>query len=67
MYIVIEIQTSNGQASVLNNTYANLNTAYQAYYTILAAAAVSQVEVHTAILLNEHGGVVSAESFEHGE
>lgn len=66
MYIVIELQTTNGVTAVVPPTaYADLSTAYQKYYTILAAAAVSSVSVHSAVILNERGELVRTESFEH--
>lgn len=51
-YIAIEIQ--NG--SVTPWAYDDLATAQNKYFTILAAAAVSDVEHHGAVLLdNTHG------------
>lgn len=67
MYIVIEMQTTNGTTATITNAYADKNTAYQKYHTILAAAAVSSVEIHTAIILSEHGYIEARESFEHRE
>lgn len=64
-YVVLESQTTNGTTSVLTTTKANINEAENAYHTILAAAAISQVEVHSAALLNERGQLIKYECFDH--
>ena len=64
MYIVIELQTTTTTA-VLTSTYDDLSKAYQKFYTILAAAAVSSVPCHTAVILTETGQVVESKTFAH--
>lgn len=64
MYIVIEMQTNGTTTAVLNNAFTDRNLALQKYYTVLAAAAVSQVEVHTAILVDEFGNTHYQDSFD---
>ena len=64
MFIVIEMQTNGETTAVLNNAFTDRNLALQKYYTVLAAAAVSQVEVHTAILVDELGITHYRESFD---
>lgn len=64
MYIVTELQTNGEATAILNYTYMDKNTALQQYHTILASAAVSQVEVHTAMIINELGLVEYRESFD---
>lgn len=64
MYIVTELQTNGETTAILNYTYMDKNTALQQYHTILASAAVSQVEVHTAFIVNELGLVEYRESFD---
>lgn len=64
MYIVTELQTNGETTAVLNYTYTDKSVALQKYYTILSAAAVSQVEVHTAIIVNEIGLVEYRETFD---
>ena len=66
-YIVIEMQTSNGLTAVLTTTKATLNEAENKYHSVLAAAAISSVDVHSAALLNERGQLVKYECFEHAE
>lgn len=64
MYIVTELQTNGEVTAVLNDTYTDKSLALQKYHTILASAAVSQVEVHTAYIVNELGLVEYRESFD---
>ena len=66
MYIVIELQTTT-KTAVLTSTYDDLAKAYQKYYTILAAAAVSSVPCHTAVILTETGAVVESKTFAHAQ
>lgn len=66
MYIVLELQTTNGVTAIVPPaSYDNINAAYQKYYTGLAAAAVSAVPVHTMMLINEFGNLIRVEYFEH--
>ena len=65
MFIVIELQTNNGKVGNFVTPYNDLNTAYQKYYSVLSAAAVSNVECHTALLVTETGAVLKAEHFKH--
>lgn len=65
MFIVIELQTNGTTTATLTNAYTDKNTAYQKYHTILAAAAVSKVETHTALIMNEYGIVEARETFTH--
>lgn len=66
MYIVIEIQTTNNTVSIVPPvSFDNIEKAYQKFYTVLAAAAVSTVPIHAAILLNEKGELMRSEYFDH--
>ena len=65
MYIVIEMQTNNGQAATITTAYADLNVAYQKYYTILAAAAVSNVEIHSAMIITPTADLIVTQHFDH--
>lgn len=64
MYIVTELQTNGETTAILNYTYTDKNIALQQYHTILASAAVSKVEVHTVLIINEIGLVEYRESFD---
>jgi len=67
MYIILELQTNDGAATVVTpiQTAQTLNEAMSRYHGILAAAAISSVECHSAIMLNERGDYVAKESYEH--
>ena len=66
MYILQEIQTSDGiTALVPAMTYSDKNQAEASYHVILASAAVSSVNIHTVILYDEYGSVYRRESYEH--
>lgn len=68
-YIVIEIQkSSDGTIAVPPvATYDTFFAAMSAYHTILAAAAVSQVPVHTAVVLTDTGQQIRLDSYNHAE
>lgn len=67
-YIVQEMQTTNGVTSLVPpNVYSTRNEADAKFHTILAAAAVSNVEEHSAIMYTQDGGLVRAETYVHGE
>ena len=64
-YVVIELQTRNGSTAFLATAFSDSQQAYQQYHTILAAAAVSEVEVHAASILTEKGNLIAYECFSH--
>lgn len=68
VYIIIEIQKSNnGTAAIVPPaSYTDQAQAEQAYHTALAAAAVSQVDVHSVAMLNDIGMRVKGETYYHG-
>lgn len=66
MYIIHEMQTNGSQTALVPaKTFTNMNEADSAYHTALAAAAVSSVEVHTVMLVDEHGNTLKREYYEH--
>lgn len=65
MYIVIEIQNTNGSVSTLTWQYGTLNEAQSKYHTILSAAAISSVPIHTAVILTHEGNLIAHESYYH--
>lgn len=67
MFIVAEIQTANCQTSVITTTFATLNEADNKYHTILAAAAISTVAVHAAIMYTATGSYIKSEYYKHDE
>lgn len=66
MYIVMEIQTSDKVATIVNS-YEDRNTAEQKYHQILSAAAVSQVPKHGAVMLTDEGVRLKGECYIHEE
>ena len=67
MFIVLELQTNNGKTGNFVYAFDELADAYAKYYTILAAAAKSSVEVHAAMILTEKGEVIRVECFDRSE
>ena len=66
MYIVIELQKSaDGAVANIVNSYENLAQAESKYHSILAAAAVSQIPVHSAIIVSEEGFPVKHQCYKH--
>lgn len=65
-YIVIELQTTNGTTAVVPPvSYADRNQAENKFHTVMAAAAVSNVEIHAAVMLAEDGTLVRKECYRH--
>lgn len=67
-YLVIEIQTAkkDGSVSKLVTVHDTLETAYQKFYTVLAAAAVSgeTLSCHSAVLLDSKGWLIENKVFD---
>lgn len=65
-YIVIELQKMD------NGTVGNIVTAYDSqieaeskYHQILAAAAISNLPTHSAIIINQCGDLIDSKCYEH--
>lgn len=68
MYLVMEIQKSNkGQVSQIVTSHAERAEAENKYHTVLAYAAVSPVDVHSAVMLTDEGDMVKKETYYHGQ
>lgn len=66
MYIVIELQkNSQGVVSNIVTSYESLPEAESKYYSVLAAAAISTVPVHSAIIVSEEGFPVKHQCYKH--
>ena len=66
MFIVIELQTINdSQVANIVNAYPEKAVAEQKYHTILAAAAVSALPCHSAVMLDEKGRMIKSEYYTH--
>lgn len=66
MFIVIELQKdAEGVVSNIVTSYENLAEAESKYYSVLAAAAISKVPVHSAIIVSEEGFPVKHQCYKH--
>lgn len=67
-YIVVEIQTNqNGTVGTLVNAYDDRNAAESKYHAVLAAAAVSQIPCHSAVLVSQEGFPLANGCYRHEE
>lgn len=66
MYFVIELQTNNGQTANIVTSHATREAAESKYHTILAAAAVSNVAKHAAVIISEEGFPIMHQCYIHG-
>ena len=66
MYIVIELQTaSDGSLANIVTEYSTIPEAESKYHTIMAAAALSSVPIHAAVILDEDGKELVHGSYHH--
>lgn len=66
MYIVVELQKNEaGFVSNIVTAFDTLAEAENKYYTILAAAAISRIPVHSAIIVSEEGFPVKHQCYKH--
>lgn len=65
MFIVIELQKTGDQVANLVTSHNTLAEAEAKYHAVLAAAAVSSVEAHSAILVNAFGIPLKNECYRH--
>lgn len=66
MYVVVEVQETNGAVATLENSYADRNQAESKYHQILQYAAVSEVDKHGAIIFTDDCVPVMYKSYTHG-
>lgn len=66
MYIIQEIQTSEGQTALLPAiTQADWNEAISVFHQKASYAAISSVEIHTIMVYDEWGHIVETINFTH--
>lgn len=65
MFIILEIQTmANGTVAILPAVQKETRKeADSVYHSILAAAAISGLPVHSAVILTNYGNVVAFQSY----
>ena len=68
MFAVMELQytEANGLATIVT-AYQSSNEAEQKYHQILSAAAISNIDTHSAVLMREDGQVIKCESYKHNQ
>lgn len=66
VYIVVELQTyTDGNVGHIVTIYSTLNEAESKFHQVLAAAAISNVTKHAAILMSEEGFPLRHECYTH--
>lgn len=65
MFIVLELQTEAKTTTIQSFVFTEESTAEQKYHQILSYAAVSTVDIHSAVIMNEDGVVLKNESYNH--
>lgn len=66
MYIVIELQkNAEGVVSNIVTSHTALADAESKYHAVLAAAAVSEIPVHSAIIVSEEGFPIEHKCYKH--
>ena len=65
LYIVVELQKSGNQLGNIVNSYDTLANAQHKFYTVAAAASISNIEQHSVVLLDDRGFLIDRISFEH--
>lgn len=66
--IILEIQHSNdGATAPIVTVKADRNEAEQHYHSVLSFAAVSAVNVHSVVMLDEYGERIKGETYYHGD
>jgi len=65
-YVVTEVQVGqDGVAGTISNVYDNENSANAQYHQVLAAAAVSGLATHSAVMYTDEGFFLKGECFKH--
>lgn len=63
--IIIEIQKQGETVSCITTHFADRNESEQKYHQTLAFAAVSSVEAHSVIMLDDFGTRIKGEVYRH--
>ena len=65
MYSIIELQTTDGTTTHNFSTADTKDKAMSIYHTTLSYAALSEVEIHTCMVVDEKGQYLARECYEH--
>ncbi len=66
MFFIIEIQGYGDSFAQLVTQKSSRNEAEADYYRVLSAAAISNVPIHTAVMIDHTGHLYYAKQYEHG-
>ena len=64
-YMVIELQKNGDVLSAITVSYNNRDEAYSRFHTMAAAAAISSVQKHSILLVNDDGFTLERATFVH--
>ena len=65
LFIVIELQRNGNQMANIVTAHETLQDAQHKFHAVAAAAAISNVEKHSVVLLKDDGFLVERITFEH--
>ena len=65
LFIVIELQRNGNQMGNIVTAHETLQDAQHKFHTVAAAAAISSVEKHSVVLLDDDGFIIERTIFEH--
>ena len=65
LYIVVELQKNGDQMGNIVTSHATLQDAQYKFHTVAASAAISNIEKHSVVLLNDDGFPMERTTFEH--
>lgn len=65
MFIVIEAQKTGNQVATLTWSFVNQNEADSKFHQVMAAAAVSQVPVHSCLVIDEYCQIYQNGTYTH--
>lgn len=65
LYVVIELQKTGDQMASLVTSHDTLQDAQYKFYSVAASAAISQLDKHSVILINDDGFTLEKLTFEH--
>ena len=65
LFIVVELQKNGEQLGNIVTSFSTIQEAEHKFHTVAAAAAISNVEKHSVILINDDGFTIERTAFEH--
>lgn len=65
LFIVVELQKNGNQMGNIVTAHETLQDAQHKFHTVAAAAAISSVEKHSVVLLDDDGFIIERTIFEH--